>query len=209
MISVCIVDDHPIARAGLKVILSETDDVVVTSEVGSAGEFFAKLNDQDWQVIILDLTLPGRGGLDILREIKERGMQSKVLVLTSQPEDQYAIRAFKAGAFGYLSKEAISTDLVAAIRQVARGEKYLSHRLADSLVESIVHETDGVPHKQLSNREFDVMRRIGIGFSVSEIADDLVLSVKTVSTYRTRILEKLNLKNSADIVRYVIQYKIV
>jgi two-component system invasion response regulator UvrY len=208
MIEICIIDDHAIVREGLKQILEDIEDIKVTGEASKASEFFLKLRTQEWSVIVLDLSLPGRDGLEILREIKIRNKNIRVLVLTMHSEEQYAIRAFKAGASGFLNKDSAPTELVNAIRKVAKGEKYLSPQLAEKLVDNLSFNESDNQREELSDREFSVLKKLGAGTSITEIADELLLSVKTVSTYRSRILEKLHLSNNADIIRYVINNKI-
>jgi len=204
-ICVLIADDHAILRRGLKEILDETPGIIVAGEAVTGMEVLTLLRKNHFDVLLLDITLPGTSGLEVLKEIRSEGMKIAVLVLSIHPEEQYALRALRAGASGYLTKEAAPELLVSAIRKVAEGGRYVSPTLAERM--TFLLETGGpkAPHERLSNREFEVLRQIGTGMTVSGIADTLSVSVKTVSTYRTRILEKMQMKNNAELIRYVIE----
>jgi two-component system, NarL family, invasion response regulator UvrY len=209
MKKILIVDDHPIVRDGLKQILGDTDDLVVSGEAGNADEALALVRDSDFDLVVLDITLPGRTGIDLLRDLRRERPTLPVLMLSIHPEDELGIRAVKAGASGFLSKECASDDLVRAIQLIVSGNKYISRALADRLIEEIQRDTNRPPHEQLSDREYEVMSLIATGSSMKEVAAALSLSKSTVSTYRARILDKLNVKSNAEITRYAIHHGLV
>ncbi len=204
MIDILVADDHPIVRKGLKELLNKEVDLHVKDEASTGTEVLEKINRGRYDVILLDITMPGRNGLEIIREIKTRKIKTAVLVLSMYPEAEYAIRAIRAGASGYVNKKNAITDVVEAIRQVAGGGKYINETVGKELAMAIQGRNGTVPHKNLSDREFEVMCLIGSGKSLSEIAEELYLSLSTISTYRTRILQKLRLTNNAQIVHYVV-----
>ncbi|NUO20000.1 response regulator transcription factor [bacterium] len=208
MIRVFIVDDHKIVREGLKQILSETPDISLVGEASNGPDFLEQMETVRFDILVLDLTMPGRGGLDVLATVKRLRPELPVLVLSMHPEDQYAIRVIRAGASGYLNKEAAATDLVGAIRTVAEGKKFVTASVAEKLATYVSSRDTMAPHEQLSDREFQVLTLIASGKTVTEIANDLSLSVKTVSTYRSRILEKMQLKSNAELTHYVISNKL-
>lgn len=209
MINVLIVDDHPIVREGLKQILKGTVDIKVTAEANNGQEALEKILQHDLDVVLLDISMPGRSGLDILRELKGIKSGLHVLILSTFSEQQYAVRALKAGASGYLTKESAPDELIAAIRKVSLGGKYLSMALAEKLAEVLAGDNNKLPHEALSDREHQVMCMIASGKTVKEIAAELSLSVKTISTYRRRILEKMKMKNNAEITHYAIHHGVV
>jgi DNA-binding NarL/FixJ family response regulator len=209
MIKILIADDHAIVRRGLKQILAETPDMVVAGEAHNGQELLEKARSDQWDVVVLDISMPGRGGLDILKQLKSERPKLPVLMLTIHPEDQYAVRVLRAGASGYLTKESAPDHLVEAIRKVARGGKYVSAHLAEKLVFNLESISEKPPHETLSDREFQVLRLIASGKTVKEIGEELSLSVKTISTYRSRILEKMKMKNNAELTHYAIQQKLV
>lgn len=209
MIRVLIADDHAIVRRGLIQILAEHADMSVVGEAQNAQELFALARAQAWDTAILDVSMPGRGGLDVLKELKSEFPARPVLILSVHPEDQYAVRALKAGAAGYLSKDSAPTELVSAIRKAMQGGKYVSPALAEKLAFNLTPNADRLPHETLSDREFQVLCAIASGHTVGEIAEQMSLSVKTISTYRTRLLEKMNLKNNAELTHYAIQQGLV
>ena len=202
MIRVLIVDDHAILRRGLKALLSDAFEGAKFGEASNADQALKQLDKKGWDVALLDVTLPGKSGLDLLKELKVVQPRLPVLILSVHSEDQFAVRALKAGAEGYLTKESAPEELVQAIHKVLSGGRYVSPSLAEKLALSLGKDFTRTPHETLSDREFEVMRRIGSGKTVTEIAEELSLSVKTVSTYRARILEKLGLRNSAEITQY-------
>jgi two-component system, NarL family, invasion response regulator UvrY len=206
MVRVLIADDHPIIRRGLRQIVADQPDMNVT-EAGDGPEALRLIDKGQFDVILLDLNMPGISGLEVLSRIATRQPRIPVLVLSAHSEAEFAVRILKAGASGYLNKELAPEELVRAIRRVVSGRKYVGAAVAELLADSIGPDKDE-PHASLSDREFQVMLRIAAGKTVSEIAEEIALSVKTVSTYRARILEKMNLKNNAELMRYVIENKI-
>ncbi len=209
MIRVLIVDDHAIVRQGLKRILSETPDMTVAGEAENGAEALKKIREGEWDVVLLDVSMPGRNGADTLKQILSENRGGKVLILSMYPEDQYAVRLLKAGASGYMTKETAPEELVEAIRKVAQGKKYISPTLAELLLNELDGDADKPPHDRLSDREYQVFRMLGSGKTVSEIAASMSLSVKTISTHRSHVLEKMKLKNNAEITLYAIQNGLV
>lgn len=209
MIKILVADDHAILRRGLIHLLSEQADMTVVGEAQDAEELFALTCAQAWDIVILDVAMPGRSGLEILKELRSDFPMRPVLMLSAHSEDQYAIRTLKAGAAGYLSKDSIPEELVKAIRKAVAGGKYVSPMLAEKLAGSLGQETDRAPHETLSDREFQVFHRLASGKTVSAIAEEMTLSVKTVSTYRTRVLEKMQLQNNAELTLYAVQHGLV
>jgi two-component system invasion response regulator UvrY len=205
MVRVLIVDDHAIVREGLKQILAETPDLVVAGEARDGLEALKKVREHRYEVIVLDISMPGRSGLDILKDLKARDPDLRVIVLSVHPEEQYAVRVLRAGAAGYLTKVRAPDELVAAIREVSAGRRYIPPSVGEQLAREL--ELSGKPpHKCLSDREFQVMLMSASGKAVKEIARELLLSPKTVSTYRRRVLEKLGLCGNAELTRYVIEH---
>jgi two-component system, NarL family, invasion response regulator UvrY len=209
MIKILIADDHAIVREGLKQILSESPDLVVVAEASTGQEVLEKIGKNDLDLVVLDIAMPGRGGLDILKEIKTQRPRLYVLMLSMYPEEQYAVRVLKSGASGYLTKESAPAELVRAIRQISQGKKYISPSLAEKLAIDLEISPDRPPHETLSDREYQVMCMIASGKTLREIADGLSLSIKTISTYRSRILEKMNMKTNAELTHYAIKNKLV
>ena len=200
---ILLADDHPVVRQGLRRILAEAFGNVVVGEAGNAQEALEQTRRHKWDVALLDITMPGRSGLEVLKEIKQEKPALPVLVLSIHAEDRYAIRALMAGAAGYLTKESVPERLVTAIKQVARGGKYISgESLAGKLAAELKKSVKKFLHKMLSDREYEVMRMIASGKTVGAIARELSLSVKTISTYRARILQKLKMKSNAEIIYY-------
>jgi len=207
---VLIVDDHAMFRRGLREILVDEFDDLEFSEATNAEEALDMLRVGEWDVVILDVSMPGRSGLDALKEIKKDRPTLPVLMLSFHPEEHFATRALKAGASGYMTKTSAPEELVSAINKILNGGKYVSPELAEQLAEDLERDAVGVlPHKRLSDREYEVLLDIARGETVSEIGDKLSLSVKTISTYRARILEKMNLRSNADLVRYAIRHGLV
>jgi two-component system, NarL family, invasion response regulator UvrY len=208
-INVIIADDHAILRAGLKQILAETDDIVVIAEAQNANEAIKFSRNPDADVLLLDISLPDRSGIDALKYIKKDNPKIAVLMLSMHREDQYAVRALKAGAAGYLCKQSASTDLVGAIHTVAKGKKFITPEVAEILANQVDAKNEKAPHETLSDREFQTLTLIASGLSVSEIAVKLSLSVKTISMYRARLLEKMQLKHNAELTHYAIKNNLV
>ncbi|MBM2816673.1 MAG: response regulator with a DNA-binding domain [Ignavibacteria bacterium] len=209
MIQIIIVDDHAVVRKGLKQILDETPDLKVVDEAGSGLELLEKLKINTYDVVLLDISMPGKDGLDTLKDIKMEKPELPVLIFTVYPEEQYAIRLLKAGAAGYINKESSPEELIDAIRKVARGRKYISLNLAEILASNIDGGGEQPMHDALSDREFQVMCLIASGKTVTEIANLLMLSINTISTYRNRILEKMNMKTNAELTHYAIKNRLV
>jgi len=209
MINLLIADDHSVVREGLKQIIAGNPDMSVTGEAASGEEAIEKINKNSYSVVVLDIAMPGKNGLDTMKEIKLRYPGLPVLILSMYPEDQYAVRFFRAGASGYLTKKSIPEELINAIRTIASGKKYVSPALAETLVGKLDLQTEKPLHETLSDREFQVLCMMASGKTAGEIGDELCLSVKTVSTYRSRILEKLQLKNTAEIISYAIQNRLI
>ncbi len=206
MIRILIVDDHPIVRAGLRRIAEDDRGVTVTGEASSGDEALTALRDHVADVVLLDVTMPGAPFTESLRRLREMHPTVRVLVLSAHPEDQWAVRALRGGASGYLTKDHSPEQLLDAIRRVHRGGRYVSPMLAERLAAQLGQDFVGAPHEQLSDREFDVLRGLGTGRTVKEVAELLGLSPKTVSTYRTRLMEKLGFATNADLVRYSAEY---
>jgi two-component system invasion response regulator UvrY len=209
VIKILIADDHRIVREGLKQILAETHDMVVAGEASNTQEVLRRLAENEYDVLLLDISMPGRSGLDILRQLKNDLAKLSVLVLSMYSEEQYALRALKAGASGYMTKESAPDELIEAIRKVSTGRKYISPTVAEKLAFSLESGDERPPQETLSDREFQVMCMIASGKTIKAIADELSLSVKTVSTYRARILEKMKMNNNAELTHFAIQNKLV
>ena len=205
MIKVLIADDHPVVREGLKQVISKASDMQVADEAVNGQEALSKVAEQKFDVVVLDVGMPGRDGLEILKDIHKDFPKLPVLVLSMYPEDQVAIRALNAGASGYMNKETAPKELVNAIRKIFLGGKYVSESLAEKFASGLYLRAKESPQEQLSDREFQVLRMIASGKETSEIADELFISVKTVRTYRDRVLEKLNLKNDVEITHFAMK----
>ena len=206
---ILVVDDHPIVRQGLKQTLADAADVGEICEAANGQQALDLVRQGEWDAVVLDIGLPGRGGLEILKDIKHERPRLPVLILSMHPEDQYAIRALRAGAGGYLTKEAATEKLVDAIRKITTGGRFISPDLAERLATELTVNAVGPPHASLSDREFEVLRLIASGLSVGDIADRMSLSVKTVSTYRARVLEKMRMKNNAELMQYVLTNRLL
>ncbi len=211
MIRVLIADDHLMFREGLKQILSRQTDIVVSDEAGDASELIERVQAGDFDVIVLDIGMPGRDGIDALKEIKRLKPDLSILILSMYPEDQYAVRAIKAGASGYLTKNRAGRELIAAIKKVALGKKYISPDVGEQLASELERDPDQANHihKALSDREYQVMRLIASGKTVKQISKELCLGISTISTNRARILKKMNLKNNAELTHYAIKHRLV
>jgi len=209
MIRILIVDDHPIVRAGLRRIAEDDRGIVVTAEAPSGDEALVALSHTVADVVLLDVSMPGSPFTETLRRLRESHPTVRILVLSAHPEDQWAVRALRGGASGYLTKDHSPEQLLDAIRRVHRGGRYVSPTLAERLAAQLGQDFVGAPHEQLSDREFDVLRGLGMGRSVKEVASELGLSPKTVSTYRTRLMEKLGFATNADLVRYSMEHGLI
>ncbi len=206
MIRILIVDDHAVVRMGLKEVLKDELGSVVFGEAQNSHEALERLWKQPWDAVVLDINLPGRSGLDVLKEIKKTRPRLPVLVLSIHPEDQYAVRVLKSGAAGYMTKESAPDELAKAVKKVIAGEKYVSSSLAEKLALNLTADSEEPLHKRLSDREYEILLLIASGKAVSEIASRLSLSVKTVSTYRSRVMEKMGTKNNAQLMQYVFRH---
>ncbi len=209
MIRLLIADDHAIVREGLKQIVAEIGDMAVDGEASNGQQVMELVRQRDWDVVLLDLGMPGRGGIDTLRQLKREKPDLPVLILSIYPEDQYAVRALKDGAAGYLTKESAPEELVKAIRKAAKGGKYVSPALAERLAYELETNSDKPPHERLSDREYQVMLMLASGRTVGQIAEELSLSVKTVSTNRARLLRKMGMKTNAELTYYAVKRQLV
>jgi len=209
MIKILVADDHTIVREGLKQIVGDVGDMMVADEAGNGQEALAKIREGQYDVVLLDISMPGRSGLEVLKDIRTERPKLPVLILSMHSEEQYAVRALRAGAAGYLTKASAPDELIGAIRKVSRGRKYVTASLAEKLALELDADTRKPPHEMLSDREYQVMLMLASGKSVTEIADELSLSVKTISTYRSRILEKMNMKKNAELTLYAVQNGLV
>lgn len=208
-IRLLIGDDHAVVRKGMKQILAETRDIVVADEAGNGREVLEKVQKDDFDMVLLDISMPGRDGLEVLKELKSLRPKLPVLMLSMYPEEQYAVRSLRSGASGYLTKDSAPDELISAIRKVSSGGKYVSASLAEKLAHKLGADVEKPLHEALSDREYQVMCMIASGKTVKEIGGELSLSVKTVSTYRSRILGKMRLKGNAELTRYAIDNKLV
>jgi two-component system invasion response regulator UvrY len=208
-VRILIVDDHSIIRQGLRQLLAEEFTNATFGEANNGNEALDQIWKQPWDVVLLDITMPGKGGLDVLKQMVSAHPNMAVLVLSMHPEDQYAVRVLKTGAAGYITKNTASEEVVGAVKKVLAGGRYVSSSLAENLAASLNTPLEAPRHDVLSDREYQVLRLIAMGKSVKEIGFDLSLSVKTVSTYSTRIMEKLQLKTNADNIRYAVHQRLV
>lgn len=209
MIRVLLADDHAVVRAGLREILAEFGDIEVAGEAANGHEVLELVRTREFDLAVLDMSMPGRSGIELIKLVKAERPKLRVLVLSMHGEQQYAVRAVKAGASGYLTKESAPDQLVAAIRRIAAGGAYVSPETAERLVLDAAPRAGGAPHARLSDREFQVFQMIAAGRSVTEIARELSLSVKTVSTHKTHVMEKMGLANQAELIRYAIENKLI
>lgn len=203
---VLIADDHAVVRKGLAGILAEHPDLELAGEAEDVPALLQKVRKEEWDLLLMDLNMPGGEGLETLRRVRAAAPELPVLILSIHPEDQLAARLLQAGADGYVNKEAAAEELSVAVRRVLRGQKYVSPDLASKLAEELGEDSGRPPHDRLSDREFQVLRLLGSGRTVSDIAEELTLSVKTVSTYRSRLLDKLEMENTAQIIRYALEH---
>jgi DNA-binding NarL/FixJ family response regulator len=209
MIRILIADDHTIMREGLKRILEGIDDIEVVAEAVDGHDTLAKARSEDFDVLLMDLSMPGRSGVDLIRQIKDEMPKLPILILTMHEEEQYAVRAIRAGARGYLTKESAGTQLVTALRKVASGRPYISIEVAEQLAMSAMPADNELPHTLLSDREFEVFGHLVKGKSITEIAELLHLSVKTVSTHKTRIMLKMERNTLSDLVQYAVAHNMI
>ncbi len=209
MIKILIADDHAIVREGLKQIVAEESDMKVTGEAANASELFELLDKDSWEIVVLDINMPGKSGLEALKEMKTRNITVPVLILSMFSEDQYGLRAIKAGAAGYLKKVSAPTELVLAIRKIVSGRKYINQSLAEKLADNVYVNNNKALHQNLSDREYQIMCFISFGKSAEEIAQELTISIHTVYSYRNRILEKMHLKSNVELTQYAIQNKLI
>ncbi|HAS17434.1 MAG TPA: DNA-binding response regulator [Nitrospiraceae bacterium] len=209
MIKIIIADDHPISREGIKKIIAKSHDIIVADEAGTGEELLEKVKKNRYDVIILDVSMPGSDGLEVLRDLQNPKYRCPVLVFSMYPEEQYAVRALKAGASGYLTKGSDPEELMKAIKKVSDGGKYISMSLAEKLANDISINNEQPLHEKLSDREFQVMTMLASGKSIKAIASQLFLSVPTISTYRSRVLQKMSMKNNAELIHYAIKNNLI
>ena len=209
MKKILICDDHPSIRNGVKLILTHEYSEVEFGEASSASEVLKKIHEKKWDILILDMDMPGRNGLEVLKQLKAESVKTPVLIFSMHPEEQVAIRAIKGGASGYLAKDAADAELAKAIQQILSGRKYITSSLAEQLAAQLENPLNKAPHELLSDREYQTLLLIAKGKTVSKIAKELSLSLPTISTFRARILEKMNLKNSAELANYAIRNNLV
>ena len=209
MIRILVADDHAIVRRGLRQIVADESDMEVVGEAQTAQKILDLARQEEWDVIVLNMSMPGRGGFEALKALKQTHSKRPVLVLSMYPEDQFAVRAFRAGAAGYMTKESAPEELVQAIRKVVRGGKYVSPSLAEKLAAELGEDAERPPHEALSEREYHVLCLLASGKTVTQVAAEMSLSVKTISTYRARLLEKMRMKTNAEVTRYAIEHRLV
>jgi len=209
MIKILIADDHAIVRAGLKQIVAEESDMNVAGEASNVIELFELIKTENWDIVVLDINMPGKSGLEALKEMKTQYPKLPVLILSMFGEDQYGLRAIKAGASGYLKKVSAPTELVSAIRKIVGGGKFINPSLAEKLADILDQPNGEFPHNNLSDREYQILCSIASGKTAEQIAEDLVLSIHTIYSYRNRILEKMQLKSNVELTQYAIQNKLI
>lgn len=209
MIRILVADDHAVVREGIKQILASREGMVVEDEAGSGQEVLSKITKKDFDLILLDISMPGRNGLEILKDIKVMRPKLPVLILSMHPEEQYAVRMLRAGAAGYLTKASAPQELISAIQKVSMGGKYVTTSLAEKLAFELDVGAEKPYHERLSNREYEVMLKLASGQTVSEVAEELCLSAKTIATYRTRIMEKMGMKKNAELTLYAVKNNLI
>ncbi len=209
MINILVVDDHALIRKGLKMLLEESPDFEVKGEAETGAQAVKMVRELHFDLVLLDISLPDKHGMDVLKQLKLEQPDIKVIVLSMYPEDQYGVRALKAGAVGYINKQSAPENLVGAIQQVISGKKYISGTLAEQLLNNLIGESQELLHQRLSNREYQTLCLMSSGNSLTEISEIMMLSPKTVSVYRARMLEKMNFKNNAEAVHYAIAHHLV
>lgn len=209
MLRVLVVDDHEVVRSGIRGIFTEFSVLAKVGEARTAQEALDQVHRQNWDVVVLDISLEGRSGLDVLKEIRALRPKLPVLILSAHREEQYALQAFKAGATGYITKGSTRESLIEAIHKVRKGGRYLSHSFAEKLADRLGNEFERPPHESLSIRELEVLRMIAVGKKPAEIASELSISDKTVSTYRARMLQKMNMKTTAELIHYALSHHLL
>lgn len=209
MIKILIADDHTIFREGLKHILTEYSDLIVTDEARNGQEVLEKVWSNEYDIVLLDISMPGMNGLEVLKRLRKEKPKLSVLVLSMHPEEQYAVRVLKSGASGYLTKESATDELITAIRKISQGRKYITSSLAERLALGLETDAEKPPHETLSDREYQVLLMIASGKTITQIAKELFLSVKTVSSHRSHILEKMEMKTNAELTHYVIKHNLL
>ncbi len=209
MIRILVADDHPVVRQGLKQIVASTTDIFVVDEAATGQEVLDKVRSNYFDVLLLDITMPGASGLDILKQLRSERPELAILILSMHPEEQYAARALRAGASGYLAKESAPDELVAAVRKISQGGRYVSPSLAEKLASDLAVDTQEPLHQTLSDREYETMRLIASGKTTAEIAEQLSLSPKTISTYRSRILEKMGMRSNTELTLYAVRNRLL
>jgi DNA-binding NarL/FixJ family response regulator len=208
-VKILIVDDHFVVREGLKTILAERFDEVSFGDAATGPEALEKAWAEPWDIVLLDINIPGRGGLDVLKELKQTLPKLPVIILSMHPEEQFAVRALKQGAASYIRKDSAGSELVRSVEAVLAGSKYITSSVAETLATHVEKDRPGAPHESLSDREYQVMCLLASGKTVKEVGSDLSLSVKTISTYRSRILEKMRMRNNSELMRYVVRHKLI
>ncbi|MCC6880163.1 MAG: response regulator transcription factor [Rhodocyclaceae bacterium] len=209
MIRILLADDHAIIRDGLRQIFAETGDLQVAGEAASGHEVLARVREADWDILLLDLSMPGKSGLELIKQIKTEKPRLPILVLSMHEPEQYAQRALRAGAAGYLNKDSDAPQLIEVVRKVARGGVFVGPEVAEQMARGLMPDAERLPHSLLSDREFQVFRLIAGGIAITDIARQLSLSVKTVSTHKTRIMQKMNLANHTELVRYALDHRLL
>lgn len=209
MIRIVIADDHAIVREGLKQVLAAAPDLSIVAEAQNGHEVLQRVRELEFEMLLLDMSMPGRSGIELIKQVRSEKPRLRILVLSMHQEEQYAVRAIRAGASGYLTKESAPAQLVSAIRKVAGGGAFVSSEVAEQLALEAMPQTDGPPHGRLSDREFQIFLALATGKSVTDIAKELTLSVKTVSTHKARLMEKMNLANPAELVRYALHHRLI
>ncbi len=205
-IRIIVADDHPVLRAGIVSVLNASGDLRVVAEASNGGEVLKAIRDHAFDVLMLDVSMPGKSGLDLVRQIRKDHPRLPILIVSSHPEDQYGVRAIKAGASGYVTKQTAPEELVSAVRTIANGRRYITPAMAEMLADQVGRPDDAAPHVSLSDRELQTMKMIAAGHSLTEIAEVLCISVKTVSVYRSRLLEKMRMKSNVELTRYVVEH---
>jgi DNA-binding NarL/FixJ family response regulator len=208
MTRVILADDHSIIRDGLKQILADTEDLAVTGEAANGHELMVLLRQDEWDILVLDISMPGKSGLELIKQIRSEFTHLPILVLSMHLEDQYALRALRSGAAGYITKDSDTDDLLTAIRKVAAGGMHISPHVAELMAREYRNDTQALPHTRLSDREYQVFEMLALGRGLSEIGTELSLSVKTVSTHKTRILQKMEMTSTAEMVRYAVVHSL-